>query len=382
VRWALLLSLFAGQAAVIAVSPVLAELARDLGVSTSTAGQLRAISGIAAGVGALLIGPVSGRLGLRDLLLAGLAALALASLLSAAATSFAMLAAAQLILGGGLALVLSAGLAAAAEWSTAAERSRALSWALIGQPAAWIVGMPLVGAAGDLSWRLGWLVPLAAALTAAAVVSGRPRDAAGEAVRGSWRLLRDDRAVAGWALSELLAYAGWAGILVYAGALLVESYGVSAGVAGVALGAAAVAYLPGNFMARTRLDGGTRILLTALPPLAAAVAVLLGAWRPGALVSALLLSLLAVLNGGRTIAGSALGLELCSQRRVFAMRIRAAATQFGYLGGAALGGLALAIGGYPALGATFAALFLLAAVPHASALLALRRAGPLSRRPG
>jgi hypothetical protein len=50
------------------------------------------------------------------------------------------------------------------------------------------------------------------------------------------------------------------------------------------------------------------------------------------------------------------------------MRIRAAATQFGYLAGAALGGLALALWGYAGMGSTFGALFVLAAVPHAIAL--------------
>jgi len=49
-------------------------------------------------------------------------------------------------------------------------------------------------------------------------------------------------------------------------------------------------------------------------------------------------------------------------------RIRTAATQFGYLLGSALGGIALAAGGYAALGAAFGVMFLLAAVPHAAAL--------------
>ena len=46
---ALFLCLFAGQAALIAMSPVLAEAASDLHVSTAAAGQLRTITGLAAG---------------------------------------------------------------------------------------------------------------------------------------------------------------------------------------------------------------------------------------------------------------------------------------------------------------------------------------------
>jgi predicted MFS family arabinose efflux permease len=58
------------------------------------------------------------------------------------------------------------------------------------------------------------------------------------------------------------------------------------------------------------------------------------------------------------------------------MRVRAAASQFGYLLGAAAGGVALAAGGYTGLGLTFAALFVAAATPHVAALA--RRAPPTS----
>ena len=46
----LFLCLFAGQAGLIALSPVLVEVASYLGVSTAAAGQLRTISGLAAGL--------------------------------------------------------------------------------------------------------------------------------------------------------------------------------------------------------------------------------------------------------------------------------------------------------------------------------------------
>ena len=44
--------------------------------------------------------------------------------------------------------------------------------------------------------------------------------------------------------------------------------------------------------------------------------------------------------------------------------VRTAALQSGYFVGAALGGIALASGGYSLVGAAFAALFLGAAIPH------------------
>jgi DHA1 family inner membrane transport protein len=373
----LFLSLFAAQAAIVAVSPVLAEVAADLDVSTATAGQLRAVSGLAAGVAALSMGALTARAGLRATLLLGLGALAAGSLASAAAPSFAALAAIQVAVGAGLAAVLAAGLAAAAEWSPPERGTKVLSWTLIGQPAAWIVGMPVIGLVGELSWRLGWVVlPFAVAVLAAAAIWAQPADGPTDPARGSWSLLRHDRTVAGWALGELFAFSAWAGALVFAGALFVESYDVSPGTAGLLLGLGVIAYLPGNFLARRWVGGSARTLLALLPIVAAGLVVVLGVWRPAIWVSAVAFTALTFVAAGRTIAGSALGLEVCSRRRVFAMRIRAAATQFGYLLGTAAGGLALAGGGYSALGVTFGALFLLAALPHALALRA-RRVGVL-----
>jgi predicted MFS family arabinose efflux permease len=367
---ALFLCLFSVQAGVIALSPVLAQVASDFDVSTAAAGQLRSVSGLVAGLTAVAMGRLSGRLGLRELLIGGLSTLAAGSLLSAAAPSFAVLAVAQVSIGFGLALVLSGGLAAAAEWSLPEQQARVLSLALLGQPVAWIVGMPVIGLLGGVSWRWGWVaVPFLASAVALVAVVLRPADHRLEPPVGSWRLLTADRSVAGWALSELFAWSAWAGTLVYAGALFVESYGVSTGTAGVLLGAAAVAYLPGNLLARRHVEASARRLLAIVPPIAALLVVLFGAYRPGLAFSAVALAVLAFFAAARTIAGSALGLELRPERRVFAMRIRTAANQFGYLLGSALGGLALAIGGYAALGVTFGVLFALSAAPHAIGLL-------------
>jgi DHA1 family inner membrane transport protein len=361
---ALFLCLFAGQAGIIALSPVLPEVAADLGVSVATAGQLRSLGGLAAGLAAVGMGLLSGWIGLRNLLVLGLVLLGAGSLLSAGAPSFAALAAAQVVVGAGLALVLAGGLAAAAEWSSEEQRPRVLSWTLIGQPGAWIVGMPVIGLLGNVSWRLGWLaVPLLASVAALVALAARPADPPSDPGRGSWALLRHDREVLGWAVAELLGFSAWAGALVYAGALFVESYGASPGTAGLLLGLAAVAYLPGNFLARRHIETAARELLIAAPLCAAALVALFGAYRPGLAVSAAILAALAFFGGARTIAGSHRGLEVCSQRRLFAMRIRAAATQFGYLLGSALGGIALALGGYAGVGFVFAALFALASVP-------------------
>jgi predicted MFS family arabinose efflux permease len=91
---------------------------------------------------------------------------------------------------------------------------------------------------------------------------------------------------------------------------------------------------------------------------------LFGAYRPALWLSGLLFAMLVLLAGGRTIAGSAFGLDAAPEHKVALMSVRAAATQFGYLVGAGLGGLALAAGGYSLLGVVLATLFVLAVVPY------------------
>src|SRR5262249_55416430 len=84
----LFLCLFASQSAGTGRAPAPAEAAGDLDVSTAAAGQLRTITGLAAGIPALALGAVAGRIGLGRQLLGAAGLLALGSLASAAAPSF------------------------------------------------------------------------------------------------------------------------------------------------------------------------------------------------------------------------------------------------------------------------------------------------------
>jgi DHA1 family inner membrane transport protein len=373
-------ALFAAQAAVIALAPVLSRVAADLGVSTAVAGQLRTLLGLAAGGAALALPLLSRYASLRRLMLGGTLALAGGSLASAAAPGLVTLAAAQVAIGLGVGAVVSAATAAAAGWTAPEHRTHVLAWALAGQPAAWIVGMPLVGALGEVSWRLAWLaLPFAAALLAALLLARRPEEAATEAAGPPGQLLEAlrDRRVARWAAAELLASCGWTGTLVYAGALFVESYGTSATVTGVLLAFGAAAYLGGNLAAKRVVGAGGRRELAALSLLLAIAIPLFGAVRTGALASTALFAAAAFVAGGRTLLGSVVGLAACPDRRLAVMGVRTATTQLGYFAGSAAAGGALALGGYPALGVTLGAFFAAAAWvlrPSARSRTAVREA--------
>ena len=373
-------TMFASQASFLVLTAILPDLAGDFGVSTATAGQARTLAAAVGGVTALALGRLARRLGVGELLLLGLGLVAVGSLASALAPSMAAFTCAQAAIGAAGAILLSAGVAAAGEWADGGERAKVLSWTLLGQPAAWVAGMPLIGVISHPDWRYAWLaVPLGAsllALLAVALLRGRaaylPRT--GRAARAESEPIWRRPPVARWAIGELMAYSGWGATLVYARALFIQSYGLSTAEAGMLLGAAALGYFPGTLLARRHAEHHARTLLVALGLTAAAGTALLGLVRPSPAVSLVLFAACMAAIGGRTIAGSAFGLDAAPDQRVAVMSLRAAAVQFGYLLGAASGGAALATGGYSLLGATIGVVFLLGVAPHLRA--PLRWGGP------
>lgn len=358
--------LFAAQASLLVLSPILPQVAAEFQVSTSAAAQLRSVSGITAGVVALFVAARGGRYSLSRLLVLGLALLAASTAASAAAPTFALLLAAQVPLGIGLALVLSGALAASEAWATDGQGTKVLSWALVGQPVAWIVGQPLVGWVAGVDWRWAWIaVPFAAsvgALWATVVRRETPEGALECDPGGLWRR----RGVRPWAVGELAAFSAWAGTLVFAGAFFIEVYGASVEATGLVLGIIAAAYLPGNFLGRRWLaTSGPAVLLVATAGALAAGVTVFGGVRPGLVFSTAVLAGLALLAGGRTISGAALGLQLAAGRRLAAMSVRTAVLQFGYLFGTTLGGVVLPVWGFTGVGVAYAALFAVAGAVHA-----------------
>jgi predicted MFS family arabinose efflux permease len=362
---ALFAAMFAAQAGLLALGPILPEVAGEFGVTPAAAGQLRTLGGLAGGTAAIAVAILGPRLGLRGLLVSGHLVLAVGAIGSATAPSLVVLAVAQAGIGAAAGLLIAGALAASAAWAEPSRRARVLAVASLGQPMSWVAGMPLGGLLAELDWRYSVAaVPLAAAIAGMAALARWPRQA-GARARG-----RPIRTLPAWAAPELISYAAWSGVLVFAGALLVESYSVSPGTVGLLLGAVALAALPGNMTARRWLAGHERELLVVLGIAAAVLTAVFGIVRPGAAASTTILALLVLVATTRTVAGSALALQSAGERRLAAMGVRAATGQFGYLIGAAVGGAALAVGGYELLAGSLAALFALGTTPHVMAILA------------
>jgi predicted MFS family arabinose efflux permease len=163
---------------------------------------------------------------------------------------------------------------------------------------------------------------------------------------------------------ELLSYAAWGAVLVYAGAFFIQAQHVSARDAGLLLGVAATGFLPGTLLTRRWAEAHMRAMLVGFGLAAAGTVVLLDTLPLPTAGRTLLLGVLMFAIGARTMAAGAFGLHETPDRRAAAMGIRAAAMQLGNLAGAAAGGAAIATGGFPALGVLAGGLFALGTAPH------------------
>jgi predicted MFS family arabinose efflux permease len=361
---ALFLGLFASQAGVLVLSPILVDVARDFGVSTAVAGQLR-LAAVPLAVLVAVAVARSGRLPLRSVLSAGALLVVVGSVASAVAPSFALLALAQVPIWVGAAVLVAGGVAAAGSWGAAAERGRTTARALAGPPAAWIVGMPLIGAVSEMHWRLAFLVlPLPAAVLALAAFLARPTDEPVDRPDATFTLLLREPGVLAWASGEVLANAAWAGTLVFSGALFIDHHGASAKVTGFLLSLVAVAYLAGNQFAGRRTGANLRRALVRADLGAGVGVLLLWTVAPTIALTAVLFCAAATAAAARTLWGTSYGFLVSGERKLEAGAVRAVAMQLGYLTGSLLGGAALAIGGYALMGPVFAALFAAAALPH------------------
>jgi MFS transporter, DHA1 family, inner membrane transport protein len=363
----LFMSVFTSQAAVLVLSPILVMIAEDLDVSTAVAGQLRIVAAPVAALVAVGLATFGGALPLRRILLASTGLVAVGSLASAIANSFLTLALGQLPLWIGVAGLVVGGIGAAGAWTAPEDRAHVAARALAGAPAAWIVGMPLIGVVAGVSWRLAFVaVPLPAALVTMALLAGsRPTEQRRRSA--SLPALLRKQGASKWAVGEILMMSAWAGTLVFSGALFIETYGTSSRATGLLLAAVAASYLWGNALAG-RIREECR-LARALPRANVGAAVAIAAtWivTPNVFVTLALFAFASLVVGARTVIGTTYGFALAGDRNLEVGSARAASTHVGYLIGSLIGGGALALGGRPTIGIAFALLALAAAIPYCS----------------
>lgn len=369
----LVLATIAAQASIVVLVPIVVEVGRELGASVSAIGQARAVLAVTAVVVAVFIGSLIDRLGVRPLLAWGGVLGLLGAAASAAAPSVGIFLAAHLLTGAGVACLLSAGFAGVGAWFPEGGMARPMGFVVGGQSISWIVGNPIVGFLADtVSWRLAYAVPgtICLAALAAALLTrvGRehvpPERQAGP---GGLRAVLRDRSARRWTLAELVAYSAWTAELTYIGAFYIQTYGVSQTTTGFLLAVGSIAFAISTLSTASltaRFERRGLIWRSALG-MGAMIAVIMNV-TPAVLFTLCLFFVMAMLAGIRSTGASSLGLDQLRAQPGSMMAARTASAQLGYMFGAVIGGVVLAVADFGMLG------FVLLAVMAVSAALVAR----------
>lgn len=349
--------IFLANLSVLMLGPLLVGLAHEFQTSVAIVGQLVAATTITLGIIAPLAGPVSDTYGRRPMLLMGLLLMALGILGSVLAWDYGTLLVFRLLTGGGAAMVPPNCLAAIAEVFPPTARGTAIGWLSSATGVSVAFGVPLVAFLLDAG---GWRLPFYVIGTVSLVVwicvwvwfprSPRQPDQA-LAFFAHYRAVSTD--VMFWYVltANALQQMAFFGVFAYLAAYLMQTYHLPAGETALPLALAGVGVIVGAILGG-RIAGHRRRL--AWFAMACWGSGLLAAVGFTARVSPWTTVALACGTAGLARISSAvtptLLLELAGNSRTTATGLFAVSNQLGYFGGASLGGLMLAWGGFPRVG--------------------------------
>ena len=368
----LTLATFVNHLNVIAWNPFLPFIAAELGVTVVLLGQVPALMLLLATSFGLMIGPLADHYGYRRTLLVCLLAVVMSSLTTGLAATLPLLVLAALVGAVGRAAIMPVAQAiVAASCVDDTARRHAVSRTQSGGPLAATVGIPLLTAsAAALQWRGAFLVLSGLALATALILwkmLGQD-EAPGrgpvrlQSILAAYRPLVRHRVSLTLIVAACLEHTGVWAMWTYYGAFYVQQHALSTPQVGWVSLAAGLGVLLGQTAAGGRLGGqpgrlfimgcvgsGPLIGLSLMLPLPAPAAVALMA--AGWLMHGMIMVSTVVLLVSQSPAGRATTLTLY-----------ASAMNLGVALGAALGGLALARGGYVGLGLCTLTLPLVSAV--------------------
>jgi DHA1 family inner membrane transport protein len=358
----LCLTAFLGSVSSLAVSPLLPDMADDLGTSVAVAGQIVTATLVAAALCGLIVGPIADHAGARRSITAGLLLTAASALATALSSSYLLVMLARLAGGIGGAVTLGVSLGVAGSSFTGGERQRALGLITAAIAGGASAGIPVVTLLADVGGWRGAFVAIAAALALNALVTYRMLPAGVPAARNSGRsvaaivesyapLLSDRRMTTLYAATALFA-TGWMGAGTYIGAYMVDEHGFSIRQVGLVYMVGGGGVFAGSLLGAGRSGsiGVARLFILSSASMALLWAFLFGGGSlVGALVPTLLLGVIGLLGGMGLVSLTTLIANETPAGPSTTMVLRGSVFNLGSAFGALLGGLLLAQAGYPAL---------------------------------
>ena len=365
----LCVAVFLVNLSVLMLGPLLVALAHAFQTSVAIVGQLGAATAITWGITAPLAGPVSDAYGQRRVLLSGLMVMAVGTLGSVLAWHYSALLTCRLLTGVGAATVTPTSLAALAEVWPPTGRGKAMGWVLSATGVSAAVGVPFVAgllAAGG--WRLPFVVMGMASLVIWLLVwcwFPRRQPPRGQALAffahyrevGShgmcWYVLAAN-------VCQQIVFFGMFG---YLAAYLMHTYHLPTAATAIPLALAGLGVMVGSVLGGRVADHHHRVALFDLSCWGSGLlAVLVFTVQVSPWVTVALACGAAALARISSAVTPTLLLELAGTSRTTATGLFTLSNQLVVFGGASLGGLMLAWGGFPRVGLCCLGVSVIAAV--------------------
>lgn len=159
ILFALWLLIFSASSQIMIISPMLPQIGAQLGIPEATQGTLVSAYALMVGVCALLIGPISDKVGRRRVLLAGSGLMTLALALHVAATSYAALLVLRGLAGAAGGVLSGAAVSYVGDYFPYERRGWANGWIMSSTALGQILGVPLgTLLAGRYGFRMPFLL--------------------------------------------------------------------------------------------------------------------------------------------------------------------------------------------------------------------------------
>jgi DHA1 family inner membrane transport protein len=352
------------------MGPLLVALAAAFDTSLAAAGQLAAAIGISWGVTAPLVGPVSDVYGRRRVGLTGLVLMAVGILASALAWNYWSLLTCRLVTGVGAAMIPPNSVATIADHFPPAQRGTPISILICASFFGLAIGTPLVAFLSEIG---GWRLPFYIVGALLVAVWGlqwywfpqRPQTAQAFSFFAHFKEVGRSAGLWYVLVANVFYQTAALGIFVYVVAFLIRTYGMKQGDTALPLAIVGTGAMLGSLLGGYVAGGAQRLTWAALALLfggacvSVALTVSLSPWTAIILccASALLLTIFEPVTWVLTA-------EFAGESRATANGLLATSNQLGVIGGASVGGLVFALGGFP-----FVGLFCLGAATAAAALV-------------
>ena len=354
---AVALAFFSTQSSSLMLAPLLVDIAAEFDVSVAVAGQVGTATFAAWAISVVSVGPLSDSLGRRPVALAGLSLLAVGVLASAFAPNLETLMVTRVVTGLGGGMIPPNGMAAVVDVVPPARLARAIGTLISFTTLSAVIGVPAVALMADLgSWRLPFLV-IGSLLTACIVLNWfwfPKNEAAKSRTFAFFSRYRDLlalpvlRSILAANLAQRIAYMA---IFSYLATYLIDDYGVSVGAVALPLALVGIGGVIGSYiggMVATHPDRMSLIAASAIGGGVAAAA-LFSVDLPVWAVVAISTVSIALLSLPWTVM-IAVCTEISGNSRATGVGLVGVSNQTGAVGGAALGGLLLAVSGFPGIG--------------------------------